>query len=126
MRMEEPWYAARCVFEHRDLSRLEGTPCYEERIVVFRARSFREALRKGESEARGYCQDAVECRYLGFIEVFHLFEPALKEGAEVFSVMRSKAMSKAKFIKTYYDDGSFRRGREPRKLGRLAAKGRSR
>src|SRR3954466_8999896 len=120
MKTEQPWYAARCLFEHRSTPGRTGVPCYEERVVVVRARSFGEAIRKGESEAKRYAGTGPGSRYLGFIEVFHLFAAALKNGTEVFSVMRSKAMSEARFIKTYYDDGSFHRGTQPTR--RQAAK----
>jgi hypothetical protein len=95
-------------------------PVYEERIVMFRATFFAEAIRKAEKNAKDYCQD-VEATYLGFVEVFHLFERTLKEGSEVFSIMRSKKMPKEKFIRTYYEDGSFRRGAEPARKGRGAS-----
>jgi Domain of unknown function (DUF4288) len=113
MKNEEPWYAARCLYEHRDISKRNGIPCYEERVVVFRARSFKEAIRKGETEARRYGRRGSGTAYLGFIDVFHLFASALKDGTEVFSIMRSKEMPTARFIKTFYDDGSFHRGTEP-------------
>jgi hypothetical protein len=106
---DEPWYAARCLFEHPEQAPRKGTRCYEERVVVLRARGFGEAIRRGESEAKRYARGCL-AEYLGFIEVFHLFEEALGDGAEVWSIMRSKRMSRARFERAYYDDGSFRRG----------------
>jgi hypothetical protein len=108
MNTQQPWYAARCLFEHGEFSKRDRLPCYEERIVVFRARSFGEAIRKAEKEAKEYCR-GLKTRYLGFVEAFHLFERTLKDGAEVFSLMRSKKMTSKQFIKTYYADGTFHR-----------------
>jgi hypothetical protein len=112
MATQEPWYAARCLFEHGDFSRRDRVPCYEERVVIFRARSFREAIRKAEKEAKEYCR-GLATRYLGFVEAFHLFSSTLEEGVEVFSILRSKKMTSSRFIKTFYDDRSFHRGTLP-------------
>ena len=66
----------------------------EERIVLFRARSFDEAIARAEAEARGYAADAhrnpygqkVVTEYLGTCDAFWLFEPP-DSGVEVFSEM---------------------------------------
>lgn len=65
----------------------------EERVVLFRARSFDEAVRKAEREAQQYVTDSdytgcfgqrVSTRYMGCADVFWLFEPPA-EKVEVFS-----------------------------------------
>jgi uncharacterized protein DUF4288 len=105
--MDEPWYGAKCLFLHGRQSRVSKIPCYEERITLIRARSFEGAIRKAEAEARRYAAGLGECEYLGFVEVFHLFDRQVKEGSEVFSIMRSIRLPKRKFIDRFYDDGTF-------------------
>ncbi len=65
----------------------------EERVVIFRARSFADASRQGESEARKYAasprrQNAdgkrVRTKYLGECDAFELFA-APAHGREVYS-----------------------------------------
>jgi hypothetical protein len=94
----------------------------EERVVLLRARSFDEALRKGESEAKAYAKayqlDSIGrrpatlrnpygqpllARYLGAIDVYEMSEPP-NAGVEVFSstslissVMSDRALVDARF-----------------------------
>ena len=75
----------------------------EERIVIFRARSFDDAIRKGELEAEAYAKEQetrasgkrrseirnpyhqrLSTRFLGALDAFELFEPP-GAGVEVFS-----------------------------------------
>lgn len=86
---DEPWYAVKLLlgwyYGGAALPRR-----YEERIVVFRAASFDDAIAQAEREAQDYCQSAaegVEIRYEEYAHAFHLFEHELKHGTEVFSTM---------------------------------------
>jgi hypothetical protein len=66
----------------------------EERVVLVRAHNPKEAMRKGEAEAKRYAAECrhrnpygqrVATRYLGFCDVYDMCEP-VKDGVEVFSV----------------------------------------
>lgn len=102
----------------------------EERIVVFRARSFDDAIRKGELEAEAYANgretpaggkrraeirnpyhQRLSTRFLGAIDAFELFEPP-GAGVEVFSStsLVSKGTSDSALV-----DARF--GQEERHLG---------
>ena len=107
MKNKEPWYSAKCIFLHKGFSGSQKKPCYEERITLIRARSFKEAIRKGETEAKRYARTNGEVDYLGFITVFNLFDTKVGDGTEVFSIMRSIRLSKKAFIDRHYDDGTF-------------------
>ncbi|MDZ4827034.1 MAG: hypothetical protein SGJ13_11310 [Actinomycetota bacterium] len=77
----EPWYAVRCVF--RDAN---GTATYEERITLWRAGSFDEAITRAESEAEEYA-GIVNSTYLGPAQAFHLaVGDVIEDGDEVFSL----------------------------------------
>lgn len=65
----------------------------EERIVIIKARSFDEAIKKGEIEARKYASSSppinpygqkIIQRYIGSIDVFEPFED-FKENKEIYS-----------------------------------------
>ncbi len=126
MKNTEPWYGAKCVFLHHDLTKRNGRPCYEERITLVKAGSFAAAIAKAEKGARSYAASLGSTEYLGFVDVFHVFESKITEGVEVYSIMRSKRLSKKAFIDRYYDDGSFHsrrssygaRPKTPRRGGR--------
>lgn len=64
----------------------------EERIVLIKARSFDEAIKKGEKEAREYLSvyknaygQKVESRYLEYCDAFELFDEPNVSGTELFS-----------------------------------------
>src|SRR5918996_6556730 len=99
----EPWYAAKCIFRHANLSR-EGDHVYEERIVLIRAASFDDALAEAEDEALRYADNGVE--YMGFIDVYHLSTDELGDGAEVYSLLRSSKLPPADYLNTFHDTGA--------------------
>ncbi len=95
------------MFEHEGLARTVGTTIYEERIIVLRAVSLEEAIEKGEAEARKYISGS-GIRCTGFIDVFHLFGPKLRDGTEVYSLMRESALPIDTYLNQFYDDGNER------------------
>lgn len=102
-----PWYAAKALFLHLELGKRSGLPCYEERITLVRARSEAEALRKGETEARRYARSLDGTKYLGFITIYHLYDTVVRDGTEIYSIMRSLPLSPREFVDVHYDDGTF-------------------
>ncbi|HQZ82563.1 MAG TPA: DUF4288 domain-containing protein [Pyrinomonadaceae bacterium] len=68
----------------------------EERIVLIRARSFDEAIKKGEKEAENYSAEyksfygqKVKQRYLKVCDAFELFDEPNESGVEVFSLIET-------------------------------------
>ena len=122
MKKPQAWYSAKSLFHHRDLSKRNRNPAYEERITLVRARSFAEALRKGEAEARRYARVFESTDYLGFTSVFQLFASRLKDGTEIYSVMRTLKVSRERFVTRYHDDGTF----HTRSAGELRKRARAR
>src|SRR6266404_8331606 len=107
------WYGVKTIYRSRcsgKTSRPKGrtaTTVVEERVVIFRARSFAEAIRKAEKEAKEYCNweytnpfgQKVKTKYLGACDAFILFDPP-KSGTEVYSGMNAidPTISDAKVI----------------------------
>src|SRR5262245_38685144 len=107
MNPKEPWYAAKCIFLHGGISQPKKKACYEERITLIRARGFKEALRKGEAEARRYAKSLQGTEYLGFISVYHLFDSKIGDGTEIYSVMQSIRLSRRDYLRRYTSGGRF-------------------
>ena len=97
----------------------------EERIVLIKARSFDEAIKKGEKEAENYLAEyknfygqKVKQRYLKVCDAFELFDKPNKNGIEVFSSteMASKKVKDSVLIENKFgkDESveSFKRKRE--------------
>ncbi|MBM0257324.1 hypothetical protein [Micromonospora sp. 4G55] len=98
------WYAVRCVF-HDDA----GEPTvYEERITIWRAGSFDEAIALAEADAAGYT-DGISFTYSGLAQAFRLFdEPG--HGAEVYSLMRDSDLPPGEYLARFFDTGDERQG----------------
>lgn len=103
--MDEPWYAARCLFIDRQPMDGSPSPVYEERIVLFQARSFEEAMKLAEDEARAYASQSAGREYLEYVDIFHLFETEVGHGTEVFSLLRKSPLSPAEYVKSHFDTG---------------------
>ncbi len=95
------WYSVRCVFRDRNSARL-----LEERITLWRAGSFDEALEQAEREAKEYAS-ALNLRYLEPAQAFKLSqEPGA--GAEMFSLMCESDLSDEAYLTTFFDTGTER------------------
>ena len=95
-----PWYGVKTLYRTRahglpkstDSAYDRAATLVEERVVLFKARSFQEAIRAAEREARAYARgdrvnpygQRVTMQYLGACDAFHLFYPPV-DGAEVYS-----------------------------------------
>ncbi|WP_327697252.1 hypothetical protein [Streptomyces sp. NBC_00459] len=98
---ESSWYGVRCVFRHRPLG------VYEERVTLWTAESFDQAIERAEEEALEYCEALDEVEYVRFSEAFRMDgEPG--EGVEVFSVMRENDLSPGEYVERFYATGSER------------------
>ena len=106
------WYAVRCIFDSRFLAGTRvlptGTHTYEERITLWNAGSFDEAVALAEEEAREYAGD-LDKAYAGLAQGYQLFEPP-GHGAEVFSLMRDSQLEPEAYVDAFFDTGSEHQG----------------
>jgi len=103
----QPWFAV------RGLVRFESAtgPVYEERITLWRASSFEEAVERAASEAREYATD-VDGECVDLAQTFHLTaEDELTDGAEVFSLMRNSRLMPGDYVTRFFDTGDEHQGR---------------
>jgi hypothetical protein len=78
---------------------------YEERITLWIARNADAALKKSEKEAMRYAKESGN-KYLGFIQLYWLYDDIEVDGIEVFSLLRESDLSAKKYIDTHFDTGS--------------------
>ena len=102
------WYSVRCVFEMRMgpswTPRADGRHEYEERITLWRSRSFDEAIARAEADALEYAEQ-VEVTYLGMAQAFALDTDVevLADGAEVFSLIRPHELGPTEYLDHYFE-----------------------
>jgi hypothetical protein len=96
------WYGVRCIFQHGP-DDPEATS-YEERVTIWRARSFDEAIERAEAEAARYAADLQDVTDLGLVQAFALPEPP-GQGAEVFSLIRDSPLPADDYLDRFFDTG---------------------
>jgi hypothetical protein len=97
------WYSVRCVF------RLGDQPDYEERITLWRAASFNEAIALAEAEGQEYAA-STGFQYLGLSQAFDLKTDSLPSGTEAFSLIRTSSLQPGDYLNRFFDTGSERQG----------------
>jgi hypothetical protein len=83
---------------------------YEERITLWRAASFEDAVARAESEAKEYASD-VGGRYVKLAQAYHLaIDGDVGDGSEVYSLMRESTLKPDDYLNRFFDTGSERAG----------------
>lgn len=104
----DAWISVRCVLGTRSDSPLvvglpPGTRIYDERITLWRAPTFAEAIRLAEADAAEYARD-IEWEYIGLAQSYHLPEQP-GHGEEVFSLFRASRLSASEYLTRFFDTG---------------------
>jgi pentatricopeptide repeat protein len=108
MNESESWYAVRCLILFSEDDAPGGT--YEERVTLWRADSFDDAISRAESEVVELTE-VVGGAYIGLAQCFHLAaEGNIGEGAEVFSLMRDSGLDPDDYIARFFATGTEREG----------------
>lgn len=90
------WYGVRCIFEVEE-------HLYEERILIWQAATFSDALQAAEGEAREYAGQ-IEGQYLGLTQGFSVHND-LGNGTEVFSLIRREELAPEEYLDTFFNTG---------------------
>jgi hypothetical protein len=85
--MNQPWYTVKCLFHHPTRKAEGEAYLFEERVTLWKADTFEAAHRLAEAEAREYASEA-NCVFVASTDSFHLFDRIVKQGTEVYSIMR--------------------------------------
>lgn len=99
---DQGWYSVRSVFLSERLVEGKPTRMSEERVVLFRASSFEEALAKGGAEAKRYAEGWPQPKMLDHLVAFSILEEELHEGEEVWSCLRESSLSDTEFLHQVY------------------------
>ncbi len=102
------WFGAKTLYEHTDRQEADGSNLFEERIVLILADNFDDAILKSEVEGNDYAYDDSGIKYLGYVNVFKLFDSEIADKTEVFSLMRSSQLKSNEYINTFFDTGKER------------------
>ena len=96
---EMAWYGVRTVYRDE-----ENT--FEERITVWRARTFEDAVALAEKEAEEYCA-VLSLNYLGFAQSHRPFleDEPIEPGMEVFSLLRESDLDDDDYLDRFFDSG---------------------
>lgn len=101
------WSGVRCIFK------LGDQPQYEERITLWRARSFAEAIKSAEAEAERYAGTG-GFEYLHLAQVFNQKSVAVGNGSEVFSLIRTSPLTPNDYINRFFNTGFESQADEPK------------
>jgi hypothetical protein len=103
------WFAVRCLFEWSGPGSMKRR-VYEERITLWRAADFDEAIERAETEADEYVLADGDpgdgpTRYLSLAQAYCLGDEPLGDGTEVFSMLRESNKPPRKYLNSYFDTG---------------------
>lgn len=102
---EPEWYGVKGLFRWYFKESGE-TASIEERVVLFKADSFDDAIAKAEAEAVDYCVDDASANYkiesMEWWNAFVIGNEMLDSGTEVFSRLVDSSLSSSSFLKRYY------------------------
>jgi hypothetical protein len=97
----ELWYGAQCIFLHSE-TKHGMKQMYEERIILLRADSFDYAIKRAEKEAKKYCNELDGCKYVGHVNVFHIYDEKITDGTEIFSSMQRSDLKPKEYLDQHY------------------------
>lgn len=104
---DQPWFAVRTVLRFAWGRGTVGRPLYEERVTLWRANDFHEATARAIAEAEEYAK-LLNGEYVGLAQAFHLGVEEVRDGDEVFSLMRESELPPDDYLDRYFDTGDER------------------
>ncbi|NBE84462.1 hypothetical protein [Micromonospora rubida] len=101
---EVHWFSVRCVFR---LGVDPTSQLYEDRLTLWRAQGFDQAIALAEDEALRYAAEQPGIDFVGLAQAYWLFdEPG--HGAEVFSLVRASELEPPAYLTRFFDTGEER------------------
>ena len=97
------WYSVRSIVRSDITEDERPRRAFEERVVLFCAASFEEALVKGEEEAKRYCESWPHPNLIEHLVAFSIQEEELRDGNEVWSCIRYLDVTDEEFLSRVYD-----------------------
>ena len=96
------WYTVRCIFRSDSDG---GGFLYEERVTLWHAKDFDEAIALAEAEAAEYAEN-IEVEYLGLAQAYFLpdSDPPTSS-TEVFSLVRESELAPTDYLNRFFETG---------------------
>ncbi|PCJ96015.1 MAG: hypothetical protein COA45_11490 [Zetaproteobacteria bacterium] len=111
MENEKEWFSVKGIFRWF-MKETGGTSSFEERIVIFQAMSFDDAIKLAENEAKEYCKEDATANFkiesLGLWNAFSLSDGAIQNKTEVYSNLVDSDLSTKQYIEKYYPESGAR------------------
>ena len=99
-RQIQTYYAGLTIYFRKKVKRGR----YEERIVMVRAATRREALAKLKKEARHYAALDPDTELLHYGLLFDTMDRTIEDGQEVWSLLRDSALTPGKYLARHHGD----------------------
>ncbi len=106
-----PTYSIRSVIRWPRIENQQKPFVYEERITLWNAATFEEAIDLAETDAKAYAQSkGFEC--LDLFQSYWLFNSleGLPQGREVYSLIRESDLDPSSYLDAFFDTGLERSG----------------
>ena len=103
MAAEQPiqtYYAGLTIYRRQNVKRGR----YEERIVLVRAATRREAVAKLKKEARDYAARAPDTELLHYGLLFDTMDRTIADGQEIWSLLRDSVLAPGKYLARHHGD----------------------
>ena len=98
----DEWFGVRCVLAE---ARPNASTRYEERITLWRAKSFEEAIARAEEEAHDYAA-TLSHEYVGLAQAYRLaVDDPPADGDEIFSLIRESDLPPDAYVATFFATG---------------------
>lgn len=93
------WYGVRTVYQWLE------SGAYEERVTLWKASSFEQAILLAEADAKEYQSGKV--KYLGFAQAYDtkMDDIPIESSFEAFSLLRESDLPPADYITKFFDSG---------------------
>jgi hypothetical protein len=98
-----PSFSVRCVFRWAPRHDQKLRNLYEERITLWQADGFEDAIALAEKEAQEYASDGEEC--LAFAQAYELYDDIACHGVEVYSLVRESDLEPSEYLSAFFDTG---------------------
>lgn len=100
----------RCLIRYASADAASDIGTYEERITLWRAASFEEAIERAEQEATRYASQ-LGGTYVELAQAFNLAaSETVGDGAEVFSLLRDSPLAPEEYVAQFFETGDEQEG----------------
>ncbi len=98
---EKKWFTAKEIFLQRSKNG-NIKQWYEERIVLLKAKSKKQALKLAKKEAKDYAKDSEVTKLIEITDVFALYDEKIGDKCEVFSSKNISLLEPPDYLETFY------------------------